>query len=96
VSGLRSPFPRRLADADTKPLASLQQDHDQVSGCGELAEPYAFLLDKILQAPNPEMPTVQPESISPRDLNPDPDARRKWQQQIFIQRAARFKVMYGN
>lgn len=44
--------------------------------CGELAEPYAFFLDKILQAPNLEIPTVQPESISPRDLNPDPDARR--------------------
>jgi len=40
--------------------------------CGERAELYAFLLDKILQAPGPGVPTVQPESISPRDLNPDP------------------------
>jgi len=60
--------------------------------CGELAEPHAFFLDKILQAPNPETPTVQPESISPPDLNPDPDARSKWQQQILLNRAARFKA----
>ena len=39
---------------------------------------------------------VQVESISPHDLNPDPDARSKWQQQIFLRRAARFKAMYGN
>jgi len=25
-------------------------------------------------------------------LNPDPDARSKWQQQIFLRRAARFKA----
>jgi hypothetical protein len=64
--------------------------------CGELAEPYAFLLDKILQPPNPDIPTVQPESISPRDLNPDPDSRSKCQQQIFLRRTARFRAMYGN
>src|SRR5260370_41846901 len=63
--------------------------------CGELTELYAFLLDKILQAPGPDVPTVQVESISPRELNPDPDAQRKWQQQIFLRRAARFKGIYG-
>src|ERR1700747_1973351 len=40
---------------------------------------YVFLLDKILQAPDPAILTVQPESISRRDLNPDPDARNKFQ-----------------
>jgi hypothetical protein len=55
--------------------------------CGELTELFAFLLDKILQAPESGIPTVQPESISPRDLNPDPDARSKWQQKIFLRRA---------
>jgi hypothetical protein len=64
--------------------------------CKEQTELYAFLLDKILQAPEPGIPTVQPELISPRDLNPDPDARSKWQQQIFIRRAQRFRMMYGN
>lgn len=66
------------------------------SACEELTELYAFLLDKILQAPEQSIPTVQIESISPRDLKPDPDARCKWQQQIFTRRAARFKAMYGN
>jgi len=42
------------------------------------------------------IPTVQVESISPRDLSPDPDAGSKWQRQIFIRWAARFKQMYGN
>jgi|SRR5437773_8254131 len=64
--------------------------------CGELTELYACLLDRILQAPGLDVPTVQVESISPRDLNPDPGARSKWQQQIFLRRVARFKAMYGN
>ncbi len=64
--------------------------------CGELTELYAFLLDRILQAPDPAIPTVQVESISPRDPNPKPYARARWQQQIFLRRAARFKVLYGN
>jgi hypothetical protein len=82
------------------PISSHLHLHSKVTikcpACGELAEPCAFLLDKILQAPNPEIPTVQPESISPRDPNPEPYARAKWQQQIFLRRAARFKAMHGN
>src|SRR6266567_1218460 len=58
--------------------------------CGELTELYVFLLDKILQAPGPDVPTVQVEAISPPDPNPEPNARQRWQQQIFIRRAARF------
>jgi len=64
--------------------------------CGETNEPYGFLLDKILQAPDPARATVQVESISPPDPNPEPYARSKFQQQIFLRRAARFKAMYGN
>jgi hypothetical protein len=64
--------------------------------CGELTELYAFLLDKILQAPEPSIATAPIESISPRDLKPDPDARSKSQRQIFMRRAARFKAMHGN
>jgi hypothetical protein len=64
--------------------------------CGELTELYAFLVDKILCAPEPGIPTVQVEAISPRDLNPKPDARMEWNREIFVRRAARFKAMYGN
>jgi hypothetical protein len=64
--------------------------------CGETNAPYAFLLDKILQAPNPAIPTVQVESISPPDPYPAPNARQRWQNKIFIRRAARLKAMYGN
>jgi hypothetical protein len=83
-----------------EPLPSHFHPSSQVKlkcpSCGQLTELYAFLLNRILQAPEPGIPTVQTESISPRDPNPDPDARLKWQQQIFIRRAARFKKMYGN
>lgn len=64
--------------------------------CHEVNEPYAFLLAVVRSAPNPNTPTVQPLTISERDPNPDPDASVKWQQQIFMRRAARFKAMYGN
>lgn len=64
--------------------------------CGEVSEPYAFLFAVVRSAPNPSTPTVEPLEISPRDPNPDPDASIKWQQNIFIRRAARFKAMYGN
>src|SRR2546430_16765742 len=64
-------------------------------GCGELTELYAFLLDRILQVAEPGMPTVEPELISPRDLNPEPYARAKWQQQIFLRRKGS-RRLYGN
>jgi hypothetical protein len=65
-------------------------------GCGEVNEPYPFLLATIMCAPEPGIPTVQVESISPRDPNPNQNAAIEWHQQIFIRRAARFKAMYGN
>src|SRR6266849_4300523 len=65
------------------------------SACREPTELYVFLLDKILQAPNPAIRTVRVESVSPPDPNAEPNARQRWQQQIFLRRAARFKAMYG-
>jgi hypothetical protein len=64
--------------------------------CQEVTEIYDFLIDRIMCAPDPSIPTVEALSISPRDPNPEPYARAKWQQQIFIRRAARFKAIYGN
>ena len=63
--------------------------------CGEVTELYAFLLDTILQPPNPTIPSVQVEAISP-PANPEPNARQRWQLQMFLRRAARFKAMYRN
>jgi hypothetical protein len=39
--------------------------------CGEITELYAYLIDRILQAPEPGIPSVEVLSISPRDPNPD-------------------------
>ena len=64
--------------------------------CQEVTELYDFLIDKILQAPEPGIPSVEVLSIAPRDPNPDPDARIKWWQRIFTNRAARFRAIYGN
>jgi hypothetical protein len=64
-----------------------------VCPCGELTELYALLLDQILQAPDPSIPTVQVESTSRRNRSPEPYARARWQRQIFIRRAERFKAM---
>ena len=66
------------------------------STCGEVREPYAFLLDRIMQAPEPGIPTIEVLEISPPDLNPPANIRITWLQEIFIRRAARFKAMYGN
>src|SRR5882762_8731816 len=46
--------------------------------CGEVTELYDFLIDKIMQAPEPGIPSVEVLSISPRDPNPDPNARSNW------------------
>ena len=68
----------------------------QCPNCGEVREPYNFLLEIISQVPEPGIPTVEVLAISPRDPHPDPDASIKWRQEIFLRRAARFKKMYGN
>ena len=38
--------------------------------CGEVTELYDFLIDKILQAPEPGISSVEVLSISPRDRTP--------------------------
>src|SRR5437016_11452514 len=48
--------------------------------CGEVTELYDFLIDRIMCAPDPSIPTVEVLSISPRDLNPDPNARSNYWQ----------------
>ena len=66
------------------------------SRCGEVREPYALLLATIMQAPEPGIPSIEVLEISLPDPNPPTDASIKWQQEIFMRRAARFKAMYGN
>lgn len=82
------------------PLPTHCHKHSKIkiscSCCGEVSELYAFFLDTIMQAPEPDTTSIEVLSISPRDPRPDPDASIKWRQEIFIQRAARFKKMYGN
>src|SRR6266481_7692761 len=43
--------------------------------CGEVTVLYDFLIDEIMQALEPGIPSVEVLSISPRDPNPDPHAR---------------------
>jgi len=43
--------------------------------CGDINEVYGFLIDKIRSAPEPGIPSMEVLSISPRDPQPDPDAR---------------------
>ena len=50
--------------------------------CGEVTELYDLLIDKIMQAPEPGIPSVEVLSISPRDPNPDPNARSKFWQRV--------------
>jgi hypothetical protein len=62
--------------------------------CGEVNELYDYLLDTILQAPEPDLPGVQPLSISPRDPNPDPNARSNHLREIWTRREARYRATY--
>jgi len=61
-----------------------------------VTELYDFLIDRIMQPPDPSIPTVEVLSISLRDPNPDPDARLNYWRAIWTRRAARFKSTYGN
>jgi hypothetical protein len=60
--------------------------------CKEPKELYVFLLDRIMRAPEAGGPTVEPESISAPDPKPDPDAKVRCQQEIFLKRATRFAL----
>ena len=63
--------------------------------CGEVTELYAYLIDRILQAPEPGIPSVEVLSISPRDPNPDPDATMNYMRKIWTNRHARYKATYS-
>ena len=62
--------------------------------CGEVTELYDFLIDKIMQAPEPGIPSVEVLSISPRDPNPDPNARSNFWQMVWACREARYRTTY--
>jgi hypothetical protein len=94
--GCESKF--RVAFPD--PLPSHYTKHSKVklkcSVCGEVREPYAAVLARIMQAPGPGIPAIGALEISPPDPNPPPDFSVRWHQEIFTRRAARLKAMYGN
>jgi hypothetical protein len=62
--------------------------------CGEVTELYDFLIDKVLQAPEPGIPSVEVLAISPRDPNPDPDARSHYWQKVWACREARYRTAH--
>jgi hypothetical protein len=62
--------------------------------CGEVTELYDYLLSRILQPPDPSLPTVDVLSISPRDPNPDPHARSHYWQMVWACREARYRSAY--
>jgi hypothetical protein len=63
--------------------------------CRKVVDIYVYLLDKIAQTPDTSVPTVRVESISPRDANPNPDARIEYLREIFRNRAAHFSKQFG-
>jgi hypothetical protein len=62
--------------------------------CGEVNEVYGFIIDKIKSAPMPGKPSVEVLAISPRDPNPDGDARMNYMRRIWMNREARYRAMY--
>ena len=66
--------------------------------CGEVTELYAYLIDRILQAPEPCIRSIEVLSISPRDPDPDPDpnARSHYWQKVWTCREARYRLTYGS
>jgi hypothetical protein len=67
----------------------------QCPDCDEVTELYDFLIDEIMQAPEPGRLSVEVLSISPPDPNPDPDARCNRLRQIWTRREQRYRAMYG-
>jgi len=62
--------------------------------CAEVTELYEFLIDKIMQEPEPGIPSVEVLSISPRDPNPDPHARSNYWHKVWACREARYRVTF--
>src|SRR5882762_4864582 len=94
VPELRKSFPRDLARMSSGSLPSLQQDKMKCPDCGEVTELYDYLIDKILQAPESGIPSVEVLSISPRDPNPDPHARSNYWHMVWSCREARYRTTY--
>lgn len=59
--------------------------------CNDRRELYVHLLDVITSPPNPDRATFKVESISPRDTNPNPNARMELQREIFQRKTDRYK-----
>ena len=57
-----------------------------------MTELYDFLIDRIMCAADPSIPTVEVLSISPRDPNPDPNARSNYWQKVWSCREARYRA----
>ena len=62
--------------------------------CGEVTELYDYLINKIRQAPEPGIPSVEVLSISPRDPDADPAAGRHYWQKVWACREARYRLTY--
>jgi hypothetical protein len=62
--------------------------------CGEVTELYDYLIDRILQAPEPGIPSVEVLSIPLRDPNPDPNARSNYWQMVWSCREVRYRATY--
>jgi hypothetical protein len=62
--------------------------------CSEVTELYDYLIDKVVQAPEPGIPSVEVLAISPRDPNPDPDARSHYWHKVWSCREARYRTAY--
>jgi hypothetical protein len=62
--------------------------------CGELSEVYGFIIDKIKSTPEPGIPSIEVLAISPRDPNPDRDARMNYMRRIWMNREARYRATY--
>lgn len=60
--------------------------------CGERRELCVHLLDVITCAPDPDRATVGVDTISPRDLKPNLDARKELQREIFQRKTDRYKA----
>ena len=59
-----------------------------------MTELYDFLIDGVMCAPDPGIPTVEVLSISPCDPNPDPNARSNYWHMVWSCREARYRAMY--
>jgi hypothetical protein len=61
-----------------EPLPSHYAKHSKIklkcSTCGEVREPYASVLARIMRAPEPGIPSIDALEISPPDPNPPADA----------------------